>query len=282
VANAVAVDTWEGRGVHVGDVVNALGELRHQSDRSSTRTAVMTLVVVTTNDDQQYAAIGALRALGGRHPARIILLRPDPDQVAALDARATLFAAESDDHCVNFEEISLFVGGQAAYHLDSVVEAFTLADLPVVGWYVGAVADPADSLLPAVDSVLLDSRDVTDPRQLAHLLQLAGRRTVVDLSWIRLEPWRDLLAGLFDPPAYRPFVRGVTTAEVKGKAGPRRLLGGWLSAQLGLSALALRLIDAQHVEIRLEAHWEGEVGTFDVGRAEHRRSGSGPCPGRWP
>ena len=220
-ANAVAVDTWDARGVRLSEVVEALADLRHQSiGTNAARTAVMTLVAVIPNDEQAYAATRALRALGRHHPARIVLLRPDPDQVATLDGRAVLYAMEDDGHQVNFEEVSLDVGGQAARHLDSLVEAFTLSDLPVPVWYVGDIPDPSDPLLSVATAVLVDTRDAADTGRMRAVLELARRRTVVDLSWIRLRPWRELLAGLFDPVARRPWLQAVERVEVSGQGRP--------------------------------------------------------------
>ena len=159
-AEAIAVDTWDARGVRLSEVVSALSDLRHQAiGRTPIRTAVMTLVGVTLSDDQAYAAARALRALGRHHPARIVLVRPESDQVATLDGRAALFATDADGHQVYFEEVRLTVAGQAAHHLDSVVEPFTLSDLPVAVWYVGDVPEPNDPLLSVATAVIVDSRD---------------------------------------------------------------------------------------------------------------------------
>jgi glucose-6-phosphate dehydrogenase assembly protein OpcA len=274
VADAVAVDTWVADGVRLGDVVGALSVLRDQSTtrRSSARTAVMTLIAVAPSDDQAYAATNALRSLGGHHPARIVILRPDADEVASLGARATLYAVEMQGHQINFEEVTLAVRGQAAHHLDSVVEAFTLSDLPVAVWYVSSVPDPTDPLLAVATAVLLDSRDAADMGQLRGLLELARRRTIVDLSWIRLAPWRELLAGLFDPPAAREWLDHVQAVEVSGKVGPRKLLGGWLAAQLGLAPRQVTLTDSRHVEIRVTCARGAEQAVFDVQRGDQRRT----------
>jgi glucose-6-phosphate dehydrogenase assembly protein OpcA len=272
-ADAVAVDTWDAQGVRLSDVTAALADLRYQSiGRAAIRTAVMTLVSVIRSDEQAYAATRALRALGRHHPARIVLLRPDPDQVATLDARAALFAVKADGNQVHFEEVTLVVGGQAANHLDSLVEAFTLSDLPVPVWYVGDIPDPADQLLSVATAVIVDSRDAADSGRLRALLELARRRTVVDLSWIRLQPWRELLAGLFSPPERRPWLDGVETVEVTGKMGPRQLLGGWIMSQLRLAPSQMRLTDAQHVEIRVECRLGDETATFEVGRGRAHRT----------
>ncbi len=272
-ANAVAVDTWEADGVRLSEVVKALADLRHQSlAKNGARTAVMTLVAVIPSDEQARAATRALRALGLHHPARIVLLRPDPDQVVTLDGRAVLYAAEEAGHQINFEEVALAVGGQAARHLDSLVEAFTLSDLPVPVWYVGDVPDPSDPLLPVATAVLIDTRDAADTGRTRAVLELARRQTVVDLSWIRLAPWRQLLAGLFEPVARRPWLGAVERVEVSGKVGPRHLLGGWLTAQLRLHPDQVRLVDARHVEIRVICRRGGEQARFEVVRGELNRT----------
>jgi glucose-6-phosphate dehydrogenase assembly protein OpcA len=276
VADAVAVDTWDAEGVRLSEVAKALAELRHQAlGRIATRTAVMTLVAVIPTDEQAYAASRALRALGRHHPARILLLRPDPDQAATLDARAALYAVDADGHQLHFEEITLIVGGQAANHLDSLVEPFTLSDLPIPVWYVSDVPEPTDPLLSVATAVIVDSRDAAGSGRLRALLELARRRTVVDLSWIRLEPWRELLAGLFDPPENRAWLGAVETVAVSGKVGPRQLLGGWLQGQLRLAPSQLQLIDAQHVEIRVTCRRDGDMATFEVGRGTLQRTVSG-------
>ena len=208
VADAVAVDTWDARGVRLADVTAALAALRHQSrERAALRTTVMTLVAIAPGDERAYSAMGALRTLGGHHPARIVLIRPDPDEVATLDGRATLYAVAADGHPLHFEEVILACGRPGRPPPRLAGRSIHALRPARVVWYVGSVPDPTDPLLTLATAVLTDSRDAADTGQLRTLLELARRRTVVDLSWIRLEPWRDLLAGLFDPPAARPWAR---------------------------------------------------------------------------
>jgi glucose-6-phosphate dehydrogenase assembly protein OpcA len=277
VADTVVLDRWSARGVRPAEVAAALATLRdaRAGHGGWARTAVMTFIAVASTEEQAHEAAEALRSLAGNHPARIILLRPDPDQVASLSARATLYALGSSGQSVTFEEVLLEVGGQAALHLDSVVETFTLSDLPVAVWYVGAVPEASDPLLTIASAVLIDSRDASDVGHVRALLQLARRRTVVDLSWKRLEPWRELLAGLFNeagPSDERPtWLEGLEQAEVAGKSGPRRLLGGWLVAQTGLSPARVAISDAQHASLRLRCHRGGETAEFTVERPEGQR-----------
>jgi glucose-6-phosphate dehydrogenase assembly protein OpcA len=267
----VVIDSWEGQGVRLCEVGQALGDLRRQlGGHFSSRTAVMTLVAVAPSDEQAYPAVGALRSLAGHHPARIVLLRPDPERVATLDARLTLYST-GGANLTSFEQVAVDVGGQAANHLDSIVEVFTLADLPVVVWYVGAVPDPAEPLLRLASAILIDSRDAVDAGRLRSLLEVARRRPVVDLCWIRLDPWRRLLAALFDDPEHRRWLSGLNSAQVQGKVGPRRLLGGWLVDRLQLSPAQLSLASAAHVEIRVSCRRDRAEALFEVVRARQGR-----------
>ncbi len=272
-ADPVALDSWSAEGIHLSDVVAALGELQDRSDGpvSSARTAVMTLVGVAHTEDDARGASAALRVLAGHHPSRIVLVRPEPDHVASLGARTTLYALDSGNHRTTFEEIVLEVGGQAAHHLDSLVDALTLSDLPVAVWYVNSIPQPSDPLLSVATAVLIDSRDAPDPGQLRSLLQLARRRTLVDLSWSRLAPWRELLAGLFEPAASRRWLEAVESADIAGKVGPRRLLGGWITAQTGLAPRRISLSDARHVSLRLTCRSDEGEATFSVERVEGQR-----------
>ena len=287
-ADPVAVDEWQGGGVRVSDVARALSELRHRSrDGTSARTAVMTFIAVAADDGSARSASDALRTLGSNHPARIVILRPQPDAVAALDARATLFSVAGESHEVNFEEISLEVCGQAAKHLDSLVDAFVLSDLPVVVWYVGAIPETGDPLLEVATAVLVDSRDAADSGRLRGLLELARRRTVVDLSWTRLRPWRSLFAMLFSDPGTREWLAGADSVTVEGKAGPRHMLGGWMMAQLGMAEGHVHLRDARHARIELECRIGEERATFELCRSDAERViearallPTGPCAPR--
>jgi len=280
VEGPAAVHTWEKNGTTLGDVIAALPELRRQASgrEAGTRTAVMTIVMVDSSDgtSEDYAA--SVRQLGGHHPCRAVVLRPEPDSTPAIDARACLWRAEppeGEGHPVFFEEIHLRIGGQAASHLASIAAPFILADLPAVMWFPGKVPDPGDPLLRLASAVVVDTRGIgPDAADIGHsyrtLLELANRQPVVDLSWVRLQPWRELLAGLFDSERTRPYLAGVQLATVTGKPGPRHMLGGWLMAQLDLRAREVVLRDAKHVEITLEAALGAEHGRFQVRRDEGR------------
>lgn len=269
---AVELGSWRREGARLGEVVDALTELRRVGHRTATRTSVVNLVVLVDDEAEAARACAAIQDLGGRHPGRSIVVVRSPEGTSeGIDAEVTLHGAVAEGHSVWSEDVVLRVRGEAQRHLDSLVEPLTLPDLPVAAWVVGTVVQPSDALLVAADAVLVDSREAGDPGLLASVAELSRQHTVVDLSWIRLRPWRELLARLFDGAAFRPFVAGVTSARVTGKPGPRHILGGWLVSRLGLLHSAVELVEGQHVAVHLEARAGGKQASFTVDRADDRR-----------
>lgn len=269
----VTLGAWRGREVKMAAVLAALDELRRGGLRTATRTTVVNLVAVAADRAEARTALEATRQFGSHHPARTLVLVPRPDdERGGFDADVGLQGGEAEGHAVWFEEVVLTVRGRAASHLDSLIEPLTLADLPTVVWWTSGLPAPASRLAAEADVVLVDSRAAAEEgASLAGLVELTRRHTVVDLSWARLLPWRQLLAGLFDGPHERPFLAGVRAAEVAGKAGPRRLLGGWLTSRLGLASSAVRLAEARHASVSLAAASAGREGTFGVERRAGER-----------
>ena len=248
------LSVWSDDGVGVGDVLVALEELRRPEPMPATRTSVLTLVIVAAQRSAAARAQAAVHELGGRHPARVLTLVLDPtssEGPPGLDAEIRLLGGSADGKELWFEDIALDVHGRAAGHLDSLIEPLTLSDLPVAVWFVDALPALDDPLLSAADVLLVDARELDDVDALAALVELCGRQAVVDLSWTRLRPWRQLLAGLFEGPAFRPFVTAVRRSSVAGRTGPRLLLDGWLADRLGLPDAARHVEASDHVSIRL-------------------------------
>lgn len=269
--------SWRAENVHVGQVLEALADLRRGEQRSATRTCVLNLVVRATDDPQATRACEALHRLGSRHPGRTVVVigptRTADEAVSSMDADVVLHGAEAVGHAVWSEDVRLSVRGPLLDHLDSIIEPLTLPDLPVVAWFTGLPPDPDDTLLTTADAVILDAKteEPGGEKSLPAVVALGRRNVVIDLSWIRLRPWRELLAGLFVGPIMQPFVNGVRRAEVRGKPGPRLLLAGWLSSRLGLSHSQIHLVDSRHTSLRLTAEHDGRHATFLVERREGER-----------
>ncbi len=273
-AGVMTLSHWANEGVTVATVLRALEDLRRPEQMPATRTSVLTLCILGRDRGSVDRAKAAVLELGGRHPARVLHLVLDPESAGGppgLDAEIRLLGGEAEGHELWFEDVGLVVRGPATEHLDSLIEPLTLADLPVVVWFVDEPPSSADPLLMAADVLVVDSRAFGGLDCFADVSALVGARPVIDLSWIRLRPWRELLAGLFEGPDFRPFVHGVHRIEVIGRTGPRHLLGGWIAERLDLPREAVQLVEGEHVTIRLHAISDGRSGTFEVTRGDERR-----------
>lgn len=276
---SVTIGTWEADDVSIGDVERALSGLRRHEQRAAVRASVLTLVAVTHSHAEAELVRATVHDLGLRHPSRtlvVVLENGDPDQVGGtgVDASLWVHALEQDGRAVCFEEVRLLVRGPARFHLDSIVGPFALPDVPLVVWLPASLPAPGDPLLEIADRLVVDSRAVEESGAdaLARAATLARRLPVTDLSWIRLAPWRSLLAGLFEGSVNRPFLDGVDRVEVVGNAGPRQLLGGWLLRRLDLNPQRVELAPAAHVSVCVEASDpRGKQARFCVARPEAER-----------
>jgi glucose-6-phosphate dehydrogenase assembly protein OpcA len=279
VERAWTIGSWEADRVSVAQVEAALSDLRRHEQWAAVRTSVLTLVAVVHDRQSADIAIEVVHELGTRHPSRTIVLVLDPedsdDGQGNLDAAASVHVLERNGTAVCFEEVVLRVRGRARHHLYSLIEPFTLPDLPVVVWLPASLPSRGDPLLAAANRIVVDSRAVAESESggdpLGRIATLTRRLPVTDLSWTRLVSWRSLLAGLFEGGVTRPFLSGVEEVVVAGNYGPRHLLGGWLLTRLGLSPAVVRLEAARHASIRITAVAAGKVGKFVVERPSDER-----------
>ncbi|MDQ6910520.1 MAG: glucose-6-phosphate dehydrogenase assembly protein OpcA [Actinomycetota bacterium] len=272
------IGSWEADGVSVAQVETALSDLRRHEQWAAVRTSVLTLVAVVDDRRSADVALDVVHELGTRHPSRTIVLVLDDEASGDggnLDAAASVHVLERNGTAVCFEEVILRVRGRARHHLYSLIEPFTLPDLPVVVWLPASLPARGDPLLAAANRIVVDSRAVAESESggdpLGRIATLTHRLPVTDLSWTRLVAWRSLLAGLFEGSLTRPFLSDVQQVVVAGNYGPRHLLGGWLLTRLGLPPTVVRLEAAPHASIRIEATARGKTGIFVVERPSDER-----------
>lgn len=267
-APTTTIGSWESDNVTVAQVEKALSDLRRHEQRAAVRTSVLTLVAVVGSDAEADGARRIIHDLGARHPSRTLVIVTVDEPESSTDAAVWVHAVEREGRAVCFEEVVLRVRGPARHHLDSVVEPFALPDVPMVVWLPAGLPSPGDPLMQAANRVVVDSRAVAEAGGdvLTRSATLAKRLPVVDLSWMRLEQWRSMLAGLFEGRLYRPFLDAVDLVEVSGNHGPRYLLGGWLLRRLDLPPARVELRRADHVSVVIHAVSGGKKGTFSVTR----------------
>jgi len=218
------------------------------SVRIRTRTSVLTLIVVASVEEVRARAMGAVTALAARHPSRAVILTPsDPDGPATFEAHinAACQIPERGSSEVCTEEIVLRVGGELAQHLSSTVAPLIIHDLPAVLWWPddAPFGSPVfEELAAECDRILVDSGGFRGEgiARLEAMAQATRQGKVInDIAWMRLELWRELVAGLFDHPLLQPELRRLTSVRIDlARPGSvtrltrAALFVGWLAAML--------------------------------------------------
>jgi hypothetical protein len=172
-----------------------------------------------------------LEGLEERHPARTIILVPEPRRGGPVRTRVRLReTAIEGGREVLAEVIELRLRGPATEHPASVVVPLLISDLPVFcrwrgepPWRASALAE----LVEVCDRLVVDSAEWRGlPERYSRLARLFDRVAVSDLAFARTLPWRIRLAALW------PRIGDVTRVRVSGPRAEALLLAGWLRSRL--------------------------------------------------
>ncbi|HEU5472776.1 MAG TPA: glucose-6-phosphate dehydrogenase assembly protein OpcA [Actinophytocola sp.] len=191
---------------------------------------VLTLVIVTDDDERTEEIIDAANQASREHPCRVIVVAKGAKKASPrLDAQIRVGGDAGAS-----EVIVLRLYGPLADHGDSCVVPLLLPDAPVVAWWPFAAPS-----VPAADPIgKLAQRRITDAaadRNPIKALDVRAKSYTEgdsDLAWARLTLWRALLAAALDLPPHDK----ITSASVVGEADSPSadLLAGWLAARLGV------------------------------------------------
>jgi glucose-6-phosphate dehydrogenase assembly protein OpcA len=184
------------------------------------------------------AVAARLDAAGRNHASRTIVCAVHGGGRSVLGATATI-ESETDPApghgAVLRETIALDVGERHLRDLDTIVDPLVVSDLPTVAWLPG-YDQAAAPLLSLAQAVLVDSVEEDDVALALRRADALRRRAhVVDLAWLRSTPWRERIAGAFDPPDVRGELTAITAVSVRHEPASRAvavLFAGWLGSQL--------------------------------------------------
>jgi glucose-6-phosphate dehydrogenase assembly protein OpcA len=185
------------------------------------RASVLNLIVTVPDALAADRVVHTLLGLGFRHPSRAIVLVADPTADgppldAAVSAHCHPTTDAGDQVC--FEEVVLTIRGEAAEHLNGVVAALLIHDLPTHVWWPGdpPFSDPVfDQLVEVADRLIVDPSDFSDLLLgLRRLASLRRRSGIGDLSWKRLGWWQELTAQFFDAPRFRRYLPNLNRLSI--------------------------------------------------------------------
>ncbi len=193
---------------------------------------VLTLIIVSSDGEEEEEAIEAANDASREHPMRVIVVcRVDADSAEPrLDAEIRVGGDAGAS-----EVIILRAHGEAASNEESLVTGLLLPDAPVVAWWPSRPPqDVAHSPIGAIAQRRITDSS-TDENPESALLRLAEHYKPgdTDFAWTRLTLWRAQLAAVLDQPPYEE----VTAVSVSGAADSPStiLLAAWLQFALGVT-----------------------------------------------
>jgi glucose-6-phosphate dehydrogenase assembly protein OpcA len=176
-------------------------------------------------------ALDTLAGLRERHPARTILLVPEPRRATGVRSSAALYAIDLEGSRDAYAEVvEIHLCGESIAHPASIVLPLLVPDLPVFCRWRGEPAwqsPQLGELLGVVDRLVVDSSEWRGlPAPYKTLAGVFGSVAVSDIAFSRTLAWRARLAELW------PGIRGVERLSVEGPKADALLLAGWLRSRL--------------------------------------------------
>jgi glucose-6-phosphate dehydrogenase assembly protein OpcA len=233
--------TWHRDPTSPAAVADAIRQLLRRCHAESVECVpARALNMICVVDAERAAAVAArLDAAGRNHASRTIVCAVQGGGRSALGATVTI-ESETDpapgQGAVLRETITLNVGERHLRHLDTIIDPLVVTDLPTVAWlpdHEEAVAP----LLSLTQAVLVDSVEEDDVALALRRADVLRRRAhVVDLAWLRSTPWRERIAGAFDPEDVRGELMAIAAVAVRHEPASRAvavLFAGWLGSRLG-------------------------------------------------
>ncbi|MFY9264420.1 MAG: glucose-6-phosphate dehydrogenase assembly protein OpcA, partial [Solirubrobacterales bacterium] len=245
---------WSARDTTPAEIESALrGLMAERSDEERVHAPARVLNLVVVLDREWKGEISnRLDRVGRSNPARTILVAVEPGRTT-IDAWATLVnepARDSGDISVFRERIEIDVGPHQLGHLETIIYPVLATEVGTVVWSPHGHPEAVDSLIGLADSVLIDSVAESDARTaLRRAADLALSADVIDLAWLRPNPWRERIAAAFDPTVWRAALDDIDFVEVRTGPGSNTaalLLLGWLASRLGWQPRQMDFSDEGH------------------------------------
>lgn len=243
----MSAEVWSAEDTTPAEIEAALRELlmAHQADGHTDAPARVLNLVMVVDREWRGEIENRLEKVGRYHASRTVMCTVEAGR-RTIDARATILSDDdgAGDHPLPLREhVVVTVGERHLPRLDRIVDPLVVTDLPTVLWAPHGHGEGVDALMRLTQVVLLDSVAEPDVEEgLGRARELADRAYIVDLAWLRSTPWRERVAGAFDPPRLREQLDGISSLTIRHhpeSAAAALLFCGWLASRLGWRTSAL-------------------------------------------
>ena len=232
----------------LGKLWTSLGQEEKQLGKPTVlRACAMTLIIATDDPDGGFAASQTISQLMREHPSRGIVLAVSDQAEHGLEARvlAQCWKPFGKAQQICCEQIEITARPESWPNVGPTLTGLIAADLPVIFWcrHAGALSPMAsrkqkaglEAVMSLATKTIVDSKG-EDAELRLDLLSTWRKlgRTVADLEWTRLTPWREPIAHIFDNDArenkFSTF-REIEVVHGGDRPGASALyVAGWLSA----------------------------------------------------
>jgi len=236
----------ESLAVEIGAIETELAQLwKSAAEKNHARACASTVLIYSPHEGAYERAVPALAVLTRRHSCRIIAMIADPEAGEnEISAYISTHVHDADGKKVGCEQITLIARGNQVDQLAETATPLLLEKLPVALWWQGDLPEEHvlfEKLLATCRHLIFDSadgRDVGNTLSQARALSLYWKNgTGGDLNWLRLAPWRDLLARFMESEPAASLRNQVSEVALEVIAAPEGdvhfakpfLLLGWLA-----------------------------------------------------
>jgi len=248
--------------IHPDDI-----RLRWREARSGKpSTATINFIVYVEDPTYRSWVLERAQRIADKHPCRMVVL----DAVKG-EHGVKITAADADPNegpSIFRERVDLGVDGIRAAQRVQFVEALLVKDVPSVVWWAADrlfESNTFKALLPLLQHVILDSSGTDkEPGALREFASFFGEHSAEslgDLAWMRLDPWRDMIAQFFDDPATQDELFTLRSVAISSGSDSEALyLGGWLASRLGWTVRdASSFADRSGTAISFTRKREGQI-----------------------
>lgn len=181
-------------------------------------------------------------------PARVLVLYRDEEVDSDPGAPESIHASigsnvvsrPSGARTVYSEEITLTARNGGEQHFGALVRSLQIPSLPTAIFWIDTTLTETlltRELLPVSERLVVDTarcRTLGDIRSIHRIIE-TSRTEVCDLGWARLDNFRLLFAGLFDPPVGGGPLQNASRVTIRHRSSSLTsglMLGAWLARMM--------------------------------------------------
>lgn len=215
-----------------------------QNEPPIAKVCTVNLLVYTKKTDDLEKAKDIIDKATNNHPLKVIMILAEDEEAgrsSSSEISGYCRLVEGGGIQICCEQITLSASGSQVLEIVSSASELLSPDLPVALWWIGDIDISNDSfkqLESVSDRLISDTLNIRKPiesmRQMAHLATGHLNTALSDLNWLRITPWREVIADLFDPREMRSYLYDVSSLHIKYAPGDTlnlcqsSMIAGWM------------------------------------------------------